>query len=39
MPPLVPGGTTRKKSDVTSRGLLEERIPNSLAQVSAAAHE
>ena len=35
-PPLVPGGTWRKFQDVSSLGLLLERMPSSEEKVSAA---
>ena len=37
-PPLVPGGTVRKKKDVINLGELLLNTPNSEAQVSAAQH-
>ena len=35
-PPLVPGGTWRRFQDVSSLGLLLERMPSSEENVSAA---
>ena len=35
-PPFVPGGTFRKVHEVSRRGLLFERMPNSEEKVSAA---
>ena len=35
-PPLVPGGTWRRFQDVSSLGLLFERMPSSEENVSAA---
>lgn len=35
-PPLVPGGTSRKLSEVIRRGLDLERMPSSEEKVSAA---
>ena len=35
-PPFVPGGTFRRLRDVSRRGALEERMPSSEENVSAA---
>ena len=36
IPPLVPGGTSRKVREVKRRGLEDERMPSSEEKVSAA---